>query len=142
MLQLRAGSIELADFTISAHTNRVPVAEGHTVCLSIELANAPQDVREAARVLADYNAPEISQELPSAPHPVIQVTGEPDRPQPRLDLMAGAGITTVAGRLRPDPLFHLRLVVFSHNTIRGAAGGSIYNAELLVAQGLIIGQKQ
>ena len=62
---------------------------------------------------------------------------EADRPQPRLDRMQGRGMATVVGRVRPDPLLHVKLVVLSHNTIRGAAGGSIYNAELLYKQGLI-----
>ncbi len=88
------------------------------------------------RRCASYQAPAVSADLPSAPHPVIVVRDEPDRPQPRLDRMAGNGMSTVVGRLRPDTVFDLRMVVLSHNTIRGAAGGSIYNAELLVKQGL------
>ena len=128
------GGIELADFGISAHTNRVAVSDGHMVCLSVELEQAV-GVGEAARVLAEYAAPEESRDLPSAPRPVVLLRSEPDRPQPRLDRMSGSGMTTVVGRLRPDPLFHLKMVVLSHNTIRGAAGGSIYNAELLVRQG-------
>lgn len=127
-------SIALADFRISAHTNRVAVSDGHMVCLSVELEQ-PVGVEEAARALAKYTAPEESCDLPSAPQPVVLLRNEPDRPQPRLDRMAGSGMTTVVGRLRPDPLFHLKMVVLSHNTIRGAAGGSIYNAELLVRQG-------
>jgi aspartate-semialdehyde dehydrogenase len=65
------------------------------------------------------------------------VRSEPDRPQPRHDRMTGKGMTTVVGRVRPDPLFHIKFAVLSHNTIRGAAGGSIYNAELLVKEGLL-----
>ena len=127
---VRGGEIVPADFQISAHTNRVAVVDGHMVCLSIELGSkaTPQ---EAARVLAEYQAPEASRNLPSAPQPVIVVRAEKDRPQPRLDRMTGKGMTTVVGRVRADPLFDLKLVVYSHNTIRGAAGGSIYNAELL-----------
>jgi aspartate-semialdehyde dehydrogenase len=125
-----------ADFTISAHTNRVAVQDGHIVCLSVELAQ-PASPQQAAEALAAYQAPVTSRDLPSAPQPVIQVRSEPDRPQPRLDRMAGAGMTTVVGRIRPDKLFTLRLVVSSHNTIRGAAGGSIYNAELLHRQGWV-----
>jgi aspartate-semialdehyde dehydrogenase len=60
-----------------------------------------------------------------------------DRPQPRLDRLTGKGMTTVVGRIRPDPLFHLKMVVLSHNTIRGAAGGSIFNAELIVNLGIL-----
>jgi aspartate-semialdehyde dehydrogenase len=134
---LHQDRITLASLTISAHTNRVAVSDGHTVCLSVELETPPQDFGEIARTLAGYTAPSISRDLPSAPHPVIRVMDEPDRPQPRLDVYTGDGMTTVVGRLRPDPLFHLKFVVLSHNTIRGAAGASIYNAELLLKQGLL-----
>jgi aspartate-semialdehyde dehydrogenase len=133
---LQDGGIGLAGFEVSAHANRVPVAEGHMVCLSIELSGKV-DIQEVAEALASYRAPEVSRDLPSAPGWVIVLKDEPDRPQPRLDLMTGKGMTTVVGRLRPDPLFDYKLVVLSHNTIRGAAGGSIYNAELLVKQGLV-----
>jgi aspartate-semialdehyde dehydrogenase len=71
------------------------------------------------------------------PRPVIVVCDQPNRPQPRLDLLVGRGMSTVVGRIRTDPLFHLKFVVLSHNTIRGAAGGSILNAELLVSEGLL-----
>jgi aspartate-semialdehyde dehydrogenase len=127
--------IALADFAVSAHTNRVAVSDGHTVCLSVELRERA-DVRSAAQALRDYRAPAIAADLPSAPQPVIVLRDEPDRPQPRLDRMTGRGMATVIGRLRADPVFDLRMVVLSHNTIRGAAGGSIYNAELLVRQGI------
>jgi aspartate-semialdehyde dehydrogenase len=90
-----------------------------------------------ADALATYQPPPVSRDLPSAPRPVIHLMPEPDRPQPRLDVMTGGGMTTVVGRLRPDPILDYKLVVLSHNTIRGAAGASIYNAELLLAQGYI-----
>ena len=125
-----------ADFRISAHTNRVAVSDGHLVCLSVEL-QAKATLEDVARALAGYQAPEISRDLPSAPRPPIVLRSEPDRPQPRLDRWTGNGMTTVVGRLRPDPLFDYKMVILSHNTVRGAAGGSIYNAELLDALGLI-----
>jgi aspartate-semialdehyde dehydrogenase len=127
--------ISLAPFAISAHTNRVAVSDGHTVCLSVELRDRT-DVKRVARALRGYQAPDISADLPSAPKPVIILREENDRPQPRLDRMTGRGMTTVVGRLRPDPVFDVKMIVLSHNTVRGAAGGSIYNAELLVKQGL------
>ncbi len=68
---------------------------------------------------------------------MILVRNEANRPQPRLDRMTGEGMTTIVGRLRSDPIFDLKFTVLSHNTIRGAAGGSIYNAELLYSQGLL-----
>ena len=125
-----------ADFVISAHSNRVAVVDGHMVCVSVELKN-PATPEQAIQAFRSYQAPEISRDLPSAPNPVIVVRNEPDRPQPRLDRMTGKGMATVVGRVRPDPLFGLKFVVLSHNTIRGAAGGSIYNAELLVKLGYI-----
>lgn len=134
--RLDSGQVTLAPVAISAHTNRVAVSDGHTVCASIELER-PAAVEIVRQALADYQAPALSRDLPSTPRPVILVRDEADRPQPRLDRNTGLGMTTVVGRLRPDPLFHLRLVVLSHNTIRGAAGGSIYNAELLVKMGYV-----
>jgi aspartate-semialdehyde dehydrogenase len=133
---LQGKEILLADFAISAHTNRVAVSDGHLVCASIELGN-PAETEAVAAALADYQAPAASRDLPSAPRPPILVRAENDRPQPRLDRMAGKGMTTVVGRVRPDALFTVKMVVLSHNTIRGAAGGSIYNAELLVKMGLV-----
>jgi aspartate-semialdehyde dehydrogenase len=128
--------IELADIRFSAHTNRVPVIDGHTVCASVELTNQA-DPETARAALRDFAAPASARELPSSPRPVIHVRDEADRPQPRLDRMAGNGMTTVVGRIRSDPLLDLKFVVLSHNTIRGAAGASIYNAELLVNEGLL-----
>ncbi len=134
--RLADGVIQLADVKFSAHTNRVAVVDGHTVCASVELAQAAAP-EQAIRALGSYQAPEMARDLLSAPNPVIVVREEADRPQPRLDRLTGRGMTTVVGRLRPDPLLTLKFVVLSHNTIRGAAGGSIYNAELLVRENLL-----
>ncbi|MBI5353327.1 MAG: aspartate-semialdehyde dehydrogenase [Chloroflexi bacterium] len=128
--------IDLSNMRFSAHTNRVAVIDGHTVCVSVELAR-PTDPETAEAILRAYAAPESVRELPSSPRPVISVRNEADRPQPRLDRLTGKGMTTVVGRVRRDPLLDLKFVVLSHNTIRGAAGGSIYNAELLVNEGLL-----
>lgn len=128
--------IALAEFNISAHANRVPVPEGHMVCLSVELQREGS-IDDIAQAMTSYTAPVISRDLPSSPEMVIQLRSEPDRPQPKMDVMAGNGMTTVVGRLRKDPVFDYKMVILSHNTIRGAAGGSIYNAELLVKQDLL-----
>src|SRR5215211_3447399 len=128
--------IDLADIQFSAHTNRVAVIDGHTVCASVALTHPTQpDAAEA--VLREFRGTAAARELPSAPQPVIDVRSEADRPQPRLDRLSGKGMTTVVGRVRRDPILDLKFVVLSHNTIRGAAGGSIYNAELLVNEGLL-----
>ena len=134
---VKDGKLEIADIGFSVHTNRVPVIDGHTVVLTVELAEPPADFSLVARALTAYQAPAQACHLPSAPQPVIRVRDEANRPQPRLDIMTGNGMTTSVGRIRSDDLFDLRMVVVSHNTIRGAAGGSIYNAELLVEQGHI-----
>ncbi len=129
-------TLTLADFGISAQVNRVPTTDGHLACVSVELAS-PASPDQAVQALESYTAPAASRDLPSAPHPVIQVRREPDRPQTRLDRRSGRGMTTVVGRVRPDPMLNLRMVVLSHNTIRGAAGGAVFNAELLANSGLI-----
>jgi aspartate-semialdehyde dehydrogenase len=133
---LKGGAIELADFVISAHTNRVPVIDAHVVCLSLELGRKAS-LAEVTAALAGYQPQPEARDLPSTPQPVIKVRAESNRPQPRLDRMTGRGMTTVVGRVRPDPLFDYKLVVLSHNTIRGAAGGAIFNGELLVKQGFV-----
>ena len=134
--RFRDNRIDLADITFSVHTNRVAVIDGHTVCASVQLENAVEP-QAAIQALRDFTAPASARDLPSAPRPVIDVREEADRPQPRLDRLAGKGMTTVVGRVRRDPILDLKFVVLSHNTIRGAAGASIYNAELLVNEGLL-----
>ena len=125
-----------ADIGVSAQANRVPVLDGHTVCLSLEFETRPT-VEEAVAVLAGFRGPEVVRGLPSAPeHPVL-VRHEPDRPQPRRDRDAEGGMAVTVGRVRECPLLDLRLVSVSHNTLRGAASGSILNAELLVARRFI-----
>ena len=134
--KLNGDKIEPADMKFSVHTNRVAVIDGHTVCASVELENSVEP-EIAVQALREYVAPLSARELPSSPRPVIEVRDEADRPQPRLDRLTGKGMTTVVGRVRRDPIFDLKFVVLSHNTIRGAAGASIYNAELLLNEGLV-----
>jgi aspartate-semialdehyde dehydrogenase len=125
-----------AAVTVSAHCNRVPVRDGHTECLSIEFEKeaTPENVVGA---LEDFRGPKYVAALPSSPTQPIVVRREPDRPQPVRDVDEGAGMSVVVGRVRPCPIFHCRFVLLGHNTVRGAAGGSIHNAELLVKQGWI-----
>ncbi len=125
-----------ADLVISAQANRVPVLDGHTVCLSLGFEKSPT-VQEALAVLADFRGPDVVRELPSAPEHPILVRSEPDRPQPRRDRDAEGGMAITVGRVRECPLLDLRMVSVSHNTLRGAASGSILNAELLVAEGYV-----
>lgn len=125
-----------AGVAVSAQANRVPVLDGHTVCLSVGFEQSPA-VEEAVLALADFRGPEVVRDLPSAPERPIVVRAEPDRPQPRRDRDAEGGMAVTVGRVRPCPVLDLRLVSVSHNTLRGAASGSILNAELLVATGYV-----
>ncbi|MCE9500220.1 MAG: aspartate-semialdehyde dehydrogenase [Leptospira sp.] len=134
--KVKDGQIIPADFKISAHCNRVPVFDGHTVCVSVKLKTKTTE-NDIRKVWAEFQGEPQKLKLPSAPEKVIDYRTEIDRPQPRLDLMNGKGMTTTVGRLRPDPILDFKYVVLSHNTIRGAAGAAILNAELLYKKGLI-----
>ena len=124
--------IEPAPITISSHANRVAVENGHTVCLSIEF-DRRVNAAEATEVLRAWRGDASSRGLPSSPERALVVTDLPDRPQPRRDVDAGRGMTVTVGRVRDDALFDVKLVAMGHNTIRGAAGASVLNAELLVS---------
>lgn len=123
-----------AKFVVSAHANRVPVEHGHTVVLSAKFRTKPS-VADANATLRAWRGDEIVRGLPSAPEHPLVVTDDPARPQPRRDVMAGNGMTVTVGRVREDPIFHLKLVAMGHNTIRGAAGCAVLNAELLAVTG-------
>jgi aspartate-semialdehyde dehydrogenase len=118
---------------MSATCNRVPVVDGHTVCLSIKLAK-PATREEILAAWADFR-PLAGQGLPTAPDQPVQWAPQPDRPQPRLDRYRGNGMAVTVGRLRPCGLLDWKFIVLSHNTIRGAAGATILNAELLASLG-------
>ena len=125
-----------AAIRVSAHANRVAVEHGHTVCMSIKLER-PADVDAARNALAEWRGAAAVRGLPSAPARPLLLVDAPDRPQARRDVSAGDGMTVGVGRVRPDPQLDLRMVALGHNTIRGAAGGSVLNAELLAASGAL-----
>ena len=128
--------IRAADCKISAHTNRVAVEDGHLECVSVELAK-PASPEEVADVLGNFRSLPQELRLPFAPERPIIVAPETDRPQPRLDRDAGNGMSAVVGRIRPCEVFDIKFLVLSHNTIRGAAGAAILNAEIMKAQGYL-----
>ncbi len=133
---LENGGIALAPFLVSAQTNRVAVENGHTECVSIGLKNSATP-DEIAGLLASFTGLPQQLKLPSAPaHPIL-VSRECDRPQPRMDVMVERGMSAVVGRIRSCPILDIRMVLLGHNTIRGAAGAAILNAELLKAQGYL-----
>ena len=131
---LENDAIRPASMTISAHANRVPVRHGHTACISVGFETRPGP-EEAIEVLRAWTGFAAVRGLPSAPEPALLVHDDIDRPQPLRDALRGRGMTTSVGRVRSDPMLDLRLVAMSHNIVRGAAGGSILNAELLAASG-------
>lgn len=125
-------SIEKADFIVSAQCFRVNVLDGHTASVRVKLKEIStlEDVMEAMQ-----NFPSLN--LHSSPPKFIDVCDEPSRPQPRLDREAGKGMTITVGRLFPDNIYDYRFVALSHNTVRGAAGSAVLNAELLIDKRII-----
>lgn len=131
-----SGAVSAAGIVTSAHTNRVPVVDGHLEVVSLGFGRRVSP-EEAIAALEGFRAPVDVAALPSTPARPVEYDARPDRPQSRLDLDRGAGMTVTVGRLRPCPLLDLRLVLLSHNTVRGAAGAAIQNAELLVQRGYV-----
>ncbi len=125
-----------APMTISAQVNRVPTIDGHLMTVSAKLRN-PAGIGEVRTALESFTGEPQKLRLPSAPKRPIQLIDAVDRPQPRLDRDRERGMAVTVGRLRPCPIFDVRFVALVHNTIRGAAGAAILNAELLKAKGLL-----
>jgi aspartate-semialdehyde dehydrogenase len=122
---------------MTAHCNRVPVVDGHTECVSIKLGNKLGRAATREEILAAWAEfkPLAGMDLPFAPEQPVEWTEQNDRPQPRLDRNRGNGMTVTVGRLRPCNLLDWKFVLLSHNTVRGAAGATILNAELLANLG-------
>lgn len=120
---------------VAAHCNRVPVIDGHTACVSLEFGAKKPSLEEIERIWTEFRGLPQELGLPFAPEQPIIVRHETNRPQPRRDRNEGKGMAVSVGRLRECPLFDVRFVGLSHNTVRGAAGGGILNAELLKAKG-------
>src|SRR6266516_4584733 len=130
------GRVTPAEFAVSAQCHRVNVVDGHLAAVRVKLARAaePAELREA---FASFTGLPQELRLPSAPERPILVRDEPDRPQPRLDRDAGGGMSISVGRIARDGGLGHRFIALSHNTIRGAAGAAILNAELLLAKGYL-----
>jgi aspartate-semialdehyde dehydrogenase len=130
------GQVQMGDFLVSAHCNRVMVEDGHTEAISVAL-KAPAAIPDIIEAWRAYRSLPQERDLPSAPkHPII-VREERDRPQPRFDLNAEQGMATVVGRLRECPVLQYKYIALSHNTIRGAAGAALLNAELMKSEGYL-----
>jgi aspartate-semialdehyde dehydrogenase len=132
------GVIEHTEFPkIAAHCNRVPVIDGHIACVSMEFGEKKPSIEEIKRIWSGFKALPQEMNLPSAPIQPIIVREEDDRPQPRKDRNVDKAMAVTVGRVRPCPVFDARFVGCSHNTVRGAAGGGILNAELLKVKGFL-----
>ena len=132
------GVFKNAEFPkIAAHCNRVPVIDGHTACVSVEFGEKKPSVDEVKKILAEFRSLPQELQLPFAPERPIIIRHEDNRPQPRRDRDADKAMAVTVGRIRPCTVFDLRFVGLSHNTVRGAAGGGILNAELLKHQGYL-----
>ncbi len=122
---------------ISAHCNRVPVVDGHSACVSLKFSGSSPPITEIVNIFESFRAAPQELNLPFAPKRPIIVRTENDRPQPKKDREADKGMAVTVGRIRPCNVFDLRFVGLSHNTVRGAAGGGILNAELLKSAGYL-----
>jgi aspartate-semialdehyde dehydrogenase len=121
---------------VSAHTNRVAVLDGHTMTVSVSFEQTPS-IADVVAALRNFSGRPQELFLPSAPQPPIVVTEEQNRPQPRLDADLCGGMAVSVGRVRECPVMHAKFVALGHNTVRGAAGAAILNAELMHAEGML-----
>lgn len=133
---VRDGELTPADLRLSAQANRVPVLDGHLASVSVKVSRRPS-VSQAISALETWQPPAICAELPSSPSRALIYRYEDDRPQPRLDRDAESGMAWTVGKVRACNVLDLRFMAITHNTLRGAASGSILNAELLLQQGYI-----
>jgi len=131
---IKENQFQPASFVVSAHCNRTCVIDGHTECVSIKFQKENVPVEEVIAALKNYMSEVQELKLPSAPPRPIQVLEEDNRPQPRLDRDLGRGFVVTVGRVRECPIFDVKLTLCSHNTVIGAAGGSIQCAELAVVK--------
>src|SRR5581483_2862877 len=132
----RGDHIEPLAARVSAHCNRVPVVDGHTVTVSVEFSGKPAEA-DVRRAFEQFSSVPQQRNLPSAPaHPVIYME-EKDRPQPRRDVERERGMAAFVGRLRPCPVLDYKFVALGHNTVRGAAGAAVLNAELMHSEGML-----
>jgi aspartate-semialdehyde dehydrogenase len=136
MGEFRGDHIEPLPARMSAHCNRVPVVDGHTVCVSVEFSSKPSQA-DLLNAIQNFTAVPQQRNLPSAPpRPVIYME-EANRPQPRKDAERERGMAAFVGRLRPCPVLDYKFVALGHNTIRGAAGAAVLNAELMHSEGML-----
>ncbi len=130
------GEVRPLPAAVSAHCNRVPVVDGHTVTVSVELSAKPS-LADLEHAYDRYTSVPQERRLPSAPARPVVLMRETNRPQPRKDAEREHGMACWVGRLRRCPVLDYKLVALAHNTIRGAAGAAVLNAELMHSEGLL-----
>jgi aspartate-semialdehyde dehydrogenase len=130
------GAVTPLPARVSAHCNRVAVADGHIVTTSVELAKKPS-VADVQAAIESFQSVPQQRKLPSAPLQPLVYLSQADRPQPRRDAMRENGMAVTVGRLRECPVLDIKLVACGHNTIRGAAGAAVLNAELMASEGFL-----
>jgi aspartate-semialdehyde dehydrogenase len=136
--EFRGDRVEPLAARVSAHCNRVPVTDGHTETVSVELAAKPTE-EEILAAFGSFTSIAQERKLPSAPPRPVIYMADPDRPQPRRDAGRERGMTVFLGRLRPCPALDYKFVAVGHNTVRGAAGAAVLNAELMYSEGYLDG---
>jgi aspartate-semialdehyde dehydrogenase len=132
--ELAGDHVEPLAAGVSAHCNRVPVVDGHTEAVSVDLAAKP-DITAVIEAINNFRGLPQERNLPSAPAQPVVYMVERDRPQPRRDASRDNGMTTFVGRLRACPVLGYKFIALGHNTIRGAAGAAVLNAELMHSEG-------
>jgi aspartate-semialdehyde dehydrogenase len=134
--KFKEGKIEEAKFGVEATTTRVPVLDGHTEVLYIKTKKSI-DVQNIIDILKNFKSRPQELSLPTAPSKPLIVRNENDRPQPRLDRMAGNGMSVTVGRVEVTELGRIRMVIVGHNLLRGASGVSVLTAELMYKEGYL-----
>lgn len=135
---MKAGKfISYKSMSISAHCNRVPVSDGHLACVNISFKGKKPSIEQIKKIWKNFRAEPQKLDLPFAPNQPIIYRDEPNHPQPKRDRDADKGMAVSVGRLRECPVFDYKFVALSHNTVRGAAGGGILNAELALKKGYL-----
>ena len=133
---VEGGQIAPLNARVSAHCNRVAVVDGHMVAASVEFSSKPGVIRRTGGH-RDFRALPQERKLPSAPHQPVIYMPQQDRPQPRRDAARENGMSVFVGRVRECPVLDIKFVACGHNTIRGAAGAAVLNAELMASEGLL-----
>lgn len=133
---LSGDEFRFLDAKVSAHCNRVPVVDGHTATISVEFRDKPSE-KDILEAFAGFRAEPQQRNLPSAPPQPVIYLEDKDRPQPRRDVERENGMACFVGRLRECPVFDWKFLALGHNTVRGAAGAAVLNAELMVSEGLL-----